>query len=665
MGQLYWQKENGETETIPLKKKLTTLGRSSQCDILIPDREVSGLHANLITFKEGFRLIDLDSTNGTFVNDCRIHEQTLHAGDVIRLGGQRLIFTEPDELEATTLTFVDRDYLKESHVLLDQIKTAPGSGELSEKLGKLDQHLVQAEAVHHRLRLLFELAEAVNSAKNRDTVLGLILKKAISATGLERGAVLLLDETDHLSVQVAEGLSRELSTALSRSVIDRTGESEAPLFFGFGEEHSELDAAESIVMHGIRCALCLPLKARSGAKLGVLYLDSRFTVPTTANLEMDFLSLFALFAATAIQTRLSAEREKRMSEALAATREREKYERELLTLEAENKRLVAQSKLARIDNVLGRSEPMLTLFGLVQKAAPTDLSVLLTGETGTGKSMVARTLHELSKRKEAAFVVIDCAALPSELLESELFGHEKGAFTGAIAQKKGRVESAEGGTLFLDEIGDMSLALQAKLLRFLQERTFERVGGTKPISLDVRVIAATNKDLKSLVSQKGFREDLYYRLSTLTLLVPPLRERGEDILLLANTFLDEIRLEHKLSVKGFSPEARNLLLRYAWPGNVRQLKNSVQRATLLAEDEFIQAGELALEGGVPEFSVTLRDAREEVDRKLIRLQLLAQKGNLSRVARVLDVDRHTLRELIRKYGFDNLKKAGSDDEQDV
>lgn len=660
-------RENAEILQFPIQKKLVSLGRSPKCDLVLPDKEVSSLHANILTVNDRYRLIDLDSTNGTFVRGEKIHEHVLEDKDEARIGVFRLVFLAGGDLDRTAVTFIEKDYIRESHALLGEIKQTHltavlASGErgeagkvLTQKLEVLDKSLVHAGKAHGQLKRLFNLAEAINSAKGLDTILRLILRNAIEATGMERGAVVLYDEENRLRPILGEGLGKDLESAISFSVVEKTVQSGSPVVLAEEKEFSELKEARSIITHGIKATICVPLKSRSDKILGVLYLDSRFPDMDRANTSPEFLSLFSIFAATAIQTRQLAEKEKSASTELAAAREREKYERELKQLEQENRRLAEKAASPGIKNLLGVSPPMEALYATVRKVAAAEVSVLLTGETGTGKSLIARSIHDLSARKEREFVTIDCASIPSELLESELFGYEKGAFTGAGAQKKGRVESAEGGTLFLDEIGDMSLKLQAKMLRFLQERCFERVGGTKTLSIDVRVITATHKDLKAAVADKSFREDLYYRLSTVTLNVPPLKERGEDILILANAFLDEIRAQSRLNIKGFAPEAKNIIFRYPWEGNVRQLKNVVQRAAIMTQEEFIGPGDLGLEPLLAEKTPTLKDAREEVDKRLIRIQLLAQKGNLSRVAGLLDVDRSTLRELMKRYGLESPK----------
>jgi two-component system NtrC family response regulator len=307
--------------------------------------------------------------------------------------------------------------------------------------------------------------------------------------------------------------------------------------------------------------------------------------------------------------------------------------------------------VARFEDLLGTSPRMRELFALIERVAASNTTVLITGESGTGKELIARAIHLKSPRRQGAFVPINGGAIPETLLESELFGHEKGAFTGAHIRRQGRVEQANGGTLFLDEVGELSLTLQVKLLRFLQEREIERVGGRERIAVDVRVVAATNTDLVKAIAAGRFREDLYYRLSVVTMAIPPLRERGEDVLLLANALLRRFRLEMAgKKIRGFSPEALAAVRAHAWPGNVRELENRVQRAVIVAAGPLITPGDLELAPSTPA-ELTLRVARERAERELVVEALVRSRGNVTRAARGIDVTRPTFHALMNKFGI--------------
>ncbi len=311
-----------------------------------------------------------------------------------------------------------------------------------------------------------------------------------------------------------------------------------------------------------------------------------------------------------------------------------------------------QEDSIRFTDILGSTPKMREIFGVIQRVAKTDATVLCEGESGTGKELVARAVHSHSPRRGGPFVAINCGAIPETLLESELFGHERGSFTGAHAQRKGKIEMATGGTLFLDEITEMSLPLQVKLLRFLQQREIERVGGREVIPIDVRVVAATNQSLDEALRGGRFREDLYYRLSVVTIHLPPLRERGEDVVFLANAFLRRNGQALKRKVR-FSPEALEAIVKYQWPGNIRELENKVHRAVIMATSRIIGSADLDLNpSAVIDALPTLREARDQSERRLIVNALVRSRGNISRAARVLDISRPTFHDMLVKHSID-------------
>jgi len=335
-------------------------------------------------------------------------------------------------------------------------------------------------------------------------------------------------------------------------------------------------------------------------------------------------------------------------------------------LESENRRLQNLASESPLDGIVAASEGMLQVCRMIEKVAPTNVTTLLLGESGTGKELLARALHNLSPRKDKRFVAINCAAIPENLLESELFGHEKGAFTGAVKQTPGKVEIANSGTLFLDEIGDMPLALQAKMLRFLQERVIERVGGREEISVDVRVVCATNQNPTGLISQGLFREDLYYRVSEITIDIPPFRDREEGRLILARTILNRYAKQQGRALNGFTDDANEAIEAYSWPGNVRELENKIKGAVIMADGKQVTAADMGLSGiedREPE-SLNLREVRQRAESKAIRVALMKNFGNISRAAEQLGVTRPTLYDLLNKYGLSAdaySKRAASDD----
>lgn len=344
----------------------------------------------------------------------------------------------------------------------------------------------------------------------------------------------------------------------------------------------------------------------------------------------------------------------------------------LLSLERENERLrKAAGEEHEFEGIIAMSPPMLETFDTVKRVAPTDVNVLITGESGTGKELIAKAIHQKSSRRSKPFVPINCGAIPENLLESELFGHEKGSFTGAHMTRPGKFETADGGTIFLDEIGELSPNLQVKLLRFLQDHIIERIGGREPIRVDVRIIAATNRDLRIMIEERTFREDLYYRINTIGINLPPLSGRGEDILLLGMHFLHRYNTEFSKNIRGFSDAALKSIYGYGWPGNVRELENRVKRAVIMSPRKVIGPDDLDLQESAEEEGApapgagkgvrpdsgafeptTLREARDRVERRLLTGSLLRTSGNVSAAAQELGVSRPTLHDLLKKHGID-------------
>jgi len=322
----------------------------------------------------------------------------------------------------------------------------------------------------------------------------------------------------------------------------------------------------------------------------------------------------------------------------------------LYELEEENHRLQQRTGGTPLPGLIAGSPEMLRVCRTVEKVASADVTTLLFGESGTGKEVVARAIHAHSARAGGPFVAINCAAIPENLLESELFGYEKGAFTGAARQTRGKIEYASGGTLFLDEVGDLPFSLQAKLLRFLQERVIERVGGREEIPVDVRVVSATHRDLAGLITENGFREDLFYRISEVSITIPPLRERGGDAHLLARIFLEQFAREQGRAVRGFTPEALQAIGSHSWPGNVRELENRIKRAVIMADGRQVDGAdmELSVPGQAP-WHLNLRQARDAAEERALRQTLQVVGGNISRAAELLGVSRPTLYDLMKKH----------------
>jgi two-component system NtrC family response regulator len=324
---------------------------------------------------------------------------------------------------------------------------------------------------------------------------------------------------------------------------------------------------------------------------------------------------------------------------------------QMFELEAENRRLMDAAAMSPVDGIIAGSPEMLQVLRNIEKIAPTDVAVLLLGESGTGKELLAQAIHKMSARASAPFIPINCAAIPETLLESELFGHEKGAFTGALKQNIGRIESADRGTLFLDEIGDVPLTMQVKLLRFLQDQVIERVGGRKPVQVDVRIVCATNQDLDRMMAEGRFREDLFYRLNEVTVRVPPLRERLGDAVFLGSFYLRRFAAEYGRPVRGFSSAALRAIQAHQWPGNVRELENRIKRAVVMSDGPLASAADLGLSGREDDEpqSLGIRAARARAEREVLQLALAQAGSNLSKAAKLLGISRPTLYDLMQQH----------------
>lgn len=333
----------------------------------------------------------------------------------------------------------------------------------------------------------------------------------------------------------------------------------------------------------------------------------------------------------------------------------------LFNVEQDTRALQSRAAESAFEGLVGNSPAIEDVFRMIRRVGPSDVPVLITGESGTGKELVARAIHSQSLRTAGPFVAINCGAIPETLLESELFGYEKGSFTGATQQRKGRIEHAQGGTLFLDEIGDIPLGLQVKLLRFLQDHTIQRLGAKDAIAVDARILAATHVDLQKAISEGRFREDLYYRLCVVPISVPALRERRSDIVLLARSFLLKCAEEQKKPLKGFTPQAVDALAEHSWPGNVRELENRIKRAVLMAEGRYVTPANLELKepASATEDVSTLKASRESREKDLVRLAMEKAEGNVSRAAIELGISRPTLYQLLARYG---LKKPKAEDQ---
>jgi transcriptional regulator with GAF, ATPase, and Fis domain len=488
------------------------------------------------------------------------------------------------------------------------------------------------------LNVLLDFSRTLNSVQGLAALQEKVLDAVLAITPADRAAILLREDGSEGFSSIF-GRDRKLGLnqpiRASQTILSRVVEENLAVLSSDVQSDDAFREAESLLEQKVRSVLAVPLEVQDKI-FGVLYVEA--TSPG-ARFDADLLQLVTALgniAALAIQNSQHFER-----------------------LGGENRRLNEELNLHH--SMVGESKAMREVYGFVSRVAGRDSTVLIAGESGTGKELVARAVHTNSGRSEKPFVAINCAAITETLLESELFGHEKGAFTGAVSQKKGKLEVAEGGTVFLDEIGELALPMQAKLLRVLQEREFERVGGTRPIKLDVRLIAATNRDLKEAAKTGAFRPDLYYRLNVVSLQMPPLRERREDIPMLAAFFAAGHGEKVKRRVAGISPEARACLLRYDWPGNVRELENAIERAVVLGSTELILPEDLP-ESILEETAAAgepvnaLHDAVREAKIAVIERAIEQAHGNYTDAAKLLGVHANHLFRLIRTLNLQPKRK---------
>lgn len=518
----------------------TIVGRESASQIRLNDASVSRRHCSIEKRGEDFFITDLDSLNGTLVNGTDAKDTLLKNGDQIVIGD--FIFTFFDKTNGN-LTISSRVFLDKTEYRLPK----------NSILLRIEDAI---SAMARDLTAFLKISAKINAIYDINELQTELLRQIFEVVPATEGAILLLDESEEAPEMI--GLNRANDhkiISVSQTVVQMVLREKTLILANDVAAEENLARAESLVLSGTLSLLCVPL-VLFDKTIGAIYLSTDQPNANFDESHLRFLTAIAQIASVAIENA-----------------------KNLAWLKNENARLRTEHLTQQ--NMIGESDAMQKVFRFITKAAPTDSNVLISGESGTGKELAARAIHLNSLRKDAPFVAINCAALTETLLESELFGHEKGSFTGAVAQKKGKIEIAQSGTLFLDEIGEMAISLQAKLLRVLQEREFERVGGTRPIKADIRLIAATNRDLEAEIKSGNFRQDLFYRLNVVQFTMPSLRDRKEDITLLADAFLQKFSKKLNRKLRGISAKAKKILLAYDFPGNVRELENTIERAVVL------------------------------------------------------------------------------------
>lgn len=604
---------DGGEKRIDLKDTVTLIGRGDDNDIRLRHPSISRKHFSISVRDGSYIIDDLGSLNGTLVGDKPAENYELRDGDRITAGDFTMIFERPGERE---LRFCDVTIDNDSAELL------PGE---FVSLG-LDNVVA---SIARDLTAILKITAKINSILDLEELQKELLNEVLEVAPAASGAIILVDDDGGLAEIVGINRSGGADQVhVSRTIINRVIEGHQVVMANDIAKDDREATPESLALAEVSSLLCVPMYLFDKIQ-GVIYLSTPATAESFDDSHVRFMTAIASIASVAIENA-----------------------RNFSSLQIENARLITANSLDR--KMIGESDAMKEVYAFIAKAAPSEATILIEGESGTGKELAAQAIVVNSRRKDKPLVVINCATLTENLLESELFGHEKGSFTGAVAQKKGKIELADGGTLFLDEIGELPLQLQAKLLRVLQEKEVDRIGGISKIPVDVRVIAATNRDLDSEVREGNFRQDLFYRLNVMKFRMPALRERRSDVPILADAFLRDYAQKNDRQIRGFSESARELLLNYEYPGNVRELENMVERAVILSSGEWIgpddfpsEMSKAVSEPASEDELVPLQEGIRSKKRQMIMEAFRKAGGSYVETAKILDVHPNYLHRLIK------------------
>ena len=588
MPSLKWMAPQGRPRVFGIYKRVTSIGTAGANDIVIDSRSLEPHHAQIVFDGRDFTIASVDAGATIAVNGKKKKKSKIFHNDKLTLSEVELVFSLYDEsANRDAASSQEEDHTSEIEGML--------------KLSDFNRRLLEIREIPQQIEALLDaVVEVVHANK---------------------GFVILLRDGDP-EVAAARNVDRktipDAVTQLSDSILRRCIDTRQPLIVSDAVNDTMFNSSQSVLDLQLSSVMVAPLIAQ-GQLLGLIYVGNDNVVNLFEQSSLEVLTVFAGQASLILQNAIL-----------------------LNQLTTDRDRIAEELQAQRFGDIIGSCPSLQQVFRRVEKVAPADINVLITGETGTGKELFAREVHRRSNRAGGPFVVVNCGAIPENLMESELFGHVRGAFTGAVSTRQGSFQAAHGGTLFLDEIGEMPLALQVKLLRALQERVVIKVGDTKPESVDIRVLAATNRDLETAIKEGTFREDLYYRLNVVNLHLPPLRERGDDIVILAKFMLNRYAAEFGANVNGFTPKALEAMRSYDWPGNVRQLENRIKKAIVLADKTLIGPDDLDLGGDQQRAVVPLAQAREDFTRSYILKVLERNGGNRTQTARELGVDPRTI-----------------------
>jgi transcriptional regulator with GAF, ATPase, and Fis domain len=607
----------GSPRVYSVHKPVTTVGKAAGNDVVIAGEGVMPNHIQISFDGRDFIIEELERYGAMTINGKKKRRARVVHGDRIKLGEAELSFS----------------------IFAEGMKKRRGSED------KPDTSQTQSTALGaHEIagvRKLFSFSEKLIKITDLDMLLATMLDDVIELTHAERGFLLLLESTLHATkapqddgierawvVRAARNVDKtaiaNAEGAVSDSIVGRVLDSGQPIIVSDALSDTTFGKSKSVLAMQLSSVMCAPLMAQ-GEVIGAIYVGNNKVKQLFRKPQLDLLGIFGSQASLILQNAML-----------------------LTALRQDKEKLASELRDKKFGDIIGACASMREVFRKLEKVAATDISVLITGETGTGKELVAHEIHRRSPRVGGPFVTINCGAIPENLIESELFGHVKGSFTGAVMDRPGKFHVANGGTLFLDEIGELPVNLQVKLLRVLQERVVMRVGSSKPEKVDIRIVAATNRDLEQMVREHTFREDLYYRLNVVNLWLPPLRERGDDVLIIAKTLLSKYAEEFSSPVKGYSPAGIAAIRKYTWPGNIRQLQNRIKKALVLCEHKLLSPDDLDLGATADIGIMPLEKAKEDFQRRYVLEVLERNNGNRTQTARDLGVDPRTIFRYLEK-----------------
>ena len=605
-------------------KPVTTIGKALGNDVAIAGGGVADHHAQILFDGRDFQLEELDRDADIAINGKRKRRARLVHGDRLQLGQVELGFS-----------------------MFTETAPAAARDDDDEPRGSAGQKGVSSELAG--VRKLHHFSEKLINRRNVNELLEAMLDDVIELTNADKGFLLLLEGAEaaaggkhegdkRLAVRASRNVRKEAITTsegqVSDSIVRQVIEKAKGVIVSDALADTNFGRSESVIALKLSSVMCAPLVSQ-GEVVGALYVGNDKIKHLFDRAQLDLLEIFASQASLILQNAML-----------------------LNALRADKAKLVAELSDKKFGEIIGACPSMLEVFRKLQKVAGTDISVLITGETGTGKELIAKELHRRSPRADGPFVTINCGAIPENLIESELFGHVRGAFTGAVMNRPGKFQVADKGTLFLDEIGELPLNLQVKLLRALQERVVFRVGDSKPEKVDIRVVAATNRNLEEEIRNGNFREDLYYRLNVVNLWLPPLRDRGDDVMIIAKVLLSKYADELKSQVRGFSPASLSAIKKCPWPGNIRQLENRIKKALVLCDQTLLSPEDLDLGASAENTILPLEKAKEDFQRKYVLEVLERNNGNRTQTARDLGVDPRTIFRYLEKEANPMPSAAG-------